>query len=78
MKKKILIIISCIIIALGVGFGIYVSDYYHADETALAVLKEQGVTTEDNLTILTPENESDTAIIFYAGATEEAESYLPI
>lgn len=78
MKKKILIIISCIIIALFVGFGIYVPDYYHADETALAVLKEQGVTTEDNLTILTPENQSDTAIIFYAGAKVEPEAYLPI
>lgn len=78
MKKKILIIISCIIIALFVGFGIYISDYYPADETALAVLKEQGVTTEDNLTILTPENQSDIAIIFYAGAKVEPEAYLPI
>ena len=78
MKKKVLIIISCIIIVLAVGFGIYVSDYYHADKTALAVLNEQGVKTEGNLTILTPENQTDTAIIFYPGAKVEPEAYLPI
>lgn len=78
MKKKILIAICCIIIISVAGFGIYVSDYYHADKIALSILDEQGVKTEDNLTILTPKNQSDTAIIFYPGAKVEPEAYLPI
>lgn len=37
-----------------------------------------GSSTQENLTILSPSYQSDTAIIFYPGAKVEAEAYLPL
>lgn len=78
LRIAIALLVSIAVIAAG-GFFWYVSDYYRADETALAVMAQaDGITTQDNLTILSPSQPSDTAIIFYPGAKVEAESYLPL
>lgn len=78
IKKLIIGIIA--VIALSVtGFFIYVADYYHADQAALDILKEnQNIEIKDNLTILYPEVPGDTALIFYPGAKVESLAYLPI
>lgn len=61
------------------AFFWYVSDYYRAEDVALEVLAQNdGIVTQDNLTILSPSYQSDTAIIFYPGAKVEAEAYLPL
>lgn len=61
------------------GFFWYVSDYYRAEGTALAVLaQDTGITVRDNLTILSPSYPTDTAVIFYPGAKVEEEAYLPL
>lgn len=61
------------------GFFWYVSDYYRAEDTALAVLaQDTGITVRDNLTILSPSYPTDTAVIFYPGAKVEEEAYLPL
>ncbi len=62
------------------AFFIYVSDYYRADEMAIAVAQQASgsITIRDNLTILTPDTPSDTALIFYPGAKVEAAAYIPI
>lgn len=72
-------------VILGIGaamvgaFWIYCSSYYPADEEALAVLVQQdGIVTEDRLTILYPSSPSETAIIFYPGAKVEETAYLPL
>lgn len=46
---------------------------------ALAVMaQDNGITRQDDLTILSPTYPTDTAIIFYPGAKVEAEAYLPL
>ena len=42
LLKIILAIVLVITAVAGVSFGIYVSDYYHADETALSLLENPG------------------------------------
>ena len=61
------------------AFFWYVSDYYRAEDAALAVLAQgSGISQQDNLTILSPTYPTDTAMIFYPGAKVEAEAYLPL
>lgn len=79
-KKQKIIKISIIsiiitILVMVIGFNIYVSDYYRA-ECSLADFDNYEVI--DNFTILLPEEETDTAVIFYPGALVEATAYLPI
>lgn len=72
-------VILSVVLILSVVFFWYVSDYYHAGEDALAILSEDtGIIVKDNLTILSPLDSTDTAVIFYPGAKVEAEAYLPL
>ena len=72
-------VVLVIVAVLAAAFFWYVSDYYHADDVALDVLaQDDGITVEDNLTILSPSYPTDTAIIFYPGAKVEATAYLPL
>ena len=73
------IITLAVLAVLTGGFLWYVSDYYRAEDTALAVLaQEDGITVQDNLTILSPSYPTDTAVIFYPGAKVEGAAYLPL
>lgn len=82
LHKKIWIAAGAIFLLLVILAGVffwYVSDYYRAEDAALRVLAQgNGITVQDNLTILSPSSPTDTAIIFYPGAKVEAESYLPL
>ncbi len=81
MKKrtKITVISLAVVIVLIVGgFYIYVSDYYRADETALAVKQGGNLSVVGNLTVLSPSQPSDTALIFYPGGKVEHTAYLPL
>jgi hypothetical protein len=82
MKRRGRIVLVAILLSLAFlagGFALYVSDFYRADETALAVLQSaDGLRVQDDLTILTPDAPSDTALIFYPGAKVEHTAYLPI
>jgi hypothetical protein len=82
MRKRIkTVLLSFLLLAviLAGGFIIYASDYYKADETALAVMQSEiPLRVEGNLTILQPDKPSNTAIIFYPGAKVEHIAYLPI
>ena len=80
-KKLIraLVIVLLLLAILAGAFFWYVSDYYRAEDVALEVLAQNdGIITQDNLTILSPSYQSNTAIIFYPGAKVEAEAYLPL
>lgn len=80
--KKLWMAVGSILLAAIMISGVffwYVSDYYRADEKALEVLTQDiGITEQDQLTILSPPEPSDMAIIFYPGAKVEAEAYLPL
>ena len=82
MKKtlnRILIGLLLLIILLLGAFYIYASDYYRADEVAIAVMQSDAITlVEDNFIVLSPNTPGDTAIIFYPGAKVEYFSYLPM
>ncbi|MFI3168437.1 MAG: alpha/beta fold hydrolase [Faecalibacterium sp.] len=74
-----LIVLTVLGAACCIGFLVYASDYYRAQDTALAVVTDSSNLTQDgNLTILSPSVPSDTALIFYPGAKVEAIAYLPI
>lgn len=77
--KRVATVLLAVVLVLAVGTGWYLSDYYRAEEVATAVLAQgQGITTQDNLTVLTPTMPGDTALIFYPGAKVEATAYLPL
>ena len=81
-RKKLLLAGGIILLILAILAGVffwYVSDYYRAEDVALAVTTQSsGISQQDNLTILSPTYPTDTAIIFYPGAKVEAEAYLPL
>lgn len=81
MKKRLRIILLsllALIIVATSGFFIYVSDYYRADAVATALAQSTSVTQEGNLTLLSPKQPTDTALIFYPGGKVEAIAYLPL
>lgn len=82
MKKRfkvILIFILSIVVLLVGAFLIYVSDYYRTDDVALAVMKsDDTIRIQGNITILSPDKPSDTALIFYPGGKVEHTAYIPI
>jgi len=60
-KLKIaLIAIAAVLAVLVAGFFVWVSDYYHADETAIAVSQSADVTTDGDLVVVTPDDASVT------------------
>ena len=82
VHKKWFLVLSAVLLLLAIFAGVffwYVSDYYRAEDVALEVLAQSdGISTQENLTVLSPSYQSDTAIIFYPGAKVEAEAYLPL
>lgn len=80
LKIFALVLVVALIVAV-LGFLIWASDYYHAEDVALAVLStENTYEVEGNLTILATsyDTDDDIGIIFYPGAKVEATAYLPI
>lgn len=77
--KKTLSVIFIIIISLvTIGFHLYVSDYYLAEDKAKSILQNNDVKKQHGITTLTPTKKSDIGIIFYPGAKVESEAYLPL
>ena len=78
--RYILLALLALIVFLGIAFYAYVNDYRHADETATAMLDNASIRQEGNLTILTPDADSNTGMgfIFYPGGKVEETAYLPL
>ncbi|HMK54159.1 MAG TPA: alpha/beta hydrolase [Methanobacteriaceae archaeon] len=78
-KKFVLTILLAIVLIGAVYFLCYVSDYYRADNTALAALNSTSAynvnDTDDFVTFTPTKNQSKTGVIIYPGAKVEAESY---
>jgi hypothetical protein len=78
--RIVLIVILALLLAFCVYFAVYVSDYRHADATALKLLEQPAVRREGNLTILFPDEGTDSGagLIFYPGGKVEDAAYLPL
>lgn len=76
--KIVLVSLASLLLAVGLGFLIYVSDYYRADDVAVAAMTGESIRTEGNLTILQPGIPGDTGLIFYPGGKVEHIAYLPL
>ena len=81
MKKRARIILSvclAVLFVFGIGGYAYVSDYYHADETALEAMAYQTdsvqVALDGNVTWFVPENPV-AGLIFYPGGKVEYTAY---
>lgn len=78
-KKLIGITVLAIFLIAIAAFVYYVSDYYHADNTAIAALtttESYKVANNDASITFTPiRNQSTTGIIIYPGAKVQAEAY---
>ena len=84
MKRRTRIILSvclAVFLVIGIGSYAYVSDYYHADETALEAMAYQtdSVQTEQdgNVTWFVPENPT-AGLIFYPGGKVEHTACAPL
>ena len=78
--KRIFLVSIIIFIAIGIGFGIYVSNYYHADNSV-----QESLTSDEKVTVTHSGNHyvmstatSSTGFIFYPGGKVEATAYAPL
>jgi len=77
--KITLTIVILLLLIITAGFFIYVSNYYHAEEVALAVMKNgKNLEVQDDYIVLSPSSPSDTGMIFYPGGKVEHLAYLPM
>lgn len=81
-RKRLIIITSAIaglLIICVIVFGVYVSDYYHAEDyDVLQEFSEIIVEEYDNYTLYGDVDNADAGIIFYPGGKVEAEAYEPL
>lgn len=79
--KRIIALLSALLLALAIGIFAYVSDYYHADGSAVEAMTAEtsSVHTEqrDNVTWFIPD-EVSAGFIFYPGGKVEAAAYAPL
>lgn len=68
----------CLIVACGIGFGVYVSDYYHADVAAVELGTAEIPVTETDDTITIGSHDAERGLIFYPGAKVEPAAYVPL
>lgn len=76
--KRIALALATLVAASIIGFLIYASGYYRAQQSATAVLQSSKVSVEGKVTTLRPDAPSDTALIFYPGGKVEHSAYLPL
>lgn len=82
MKKYIIASLVGVFL-LAVGIFVYIGNYYHAGEAAMALIEAPDtdvhlVVDEEGRMIFEPEGQADTGIIFYPGGKVQAESYAPL
>ena len=83
MKKKRILFgeFALLLFLLLIGCGIYVNDYYKADETAITALQSDNEVTvihEDNIYLFSPDGVPAAGFIFYPGGKVEAAAYAPL
>ena len=82
MKKRYIVGISlvAVLLALVIGWGVYVGDSYSAEAAAVAAMagsERVSVQKMDNMTVFTPENPT-AGFLFYPGGKVEYTAYAPL
>lgn len=79
-KRRILAAVLLCLLAVGVLFGVYVGNYYHADASAQAALQSDDrvtITQENGSWIFAPDAPT-AGLIFYPGGKVENTAYAPL
>lgn len=73
--------VLAVVVAGAIGFGVYVGDYYHADDAALAAMESTDTVAvqrlEDGDIAFVP-GDPQAGIVFYPGGKVQAEAYAPL
>lgn len=83
MKKrtKIILAVCLALLVIGIGGWVYVADYYHADEQAVAAMAGESaavrVEQRGDVTWFVPDSPT-AGMIFYPGGKVEAAAYAPL
>ena len=80
LLRRVLCALLAVVLAACLAFGVYVSDYYHADPAADAALTSDetvSVTEQNGDLIFAPEDPS-AGLIFYPGGKVEYTAYAPL
>lgn len=81
LKRRLTITASvalALILVCASAFFLYVGDYYRADERALAVKEKPNVSRTEEGYLLSSNENSEVALIFYPGAKVAFDAYLPL
>ena len=78
--KRLLLTAAAVLLAVVLGFLLYASVYYHADEVAREALRsdERVAVSQTGYGVFFDGPADDAALIFYPGAKVEAEAYAPL
>lgn len=79
--KRLLIACITVLIACGIGFYAYTSDYYHAGEDARALtesLESAGSLQETDASIAVGASDAEVGVVFYPGAKVDPQAYVPL
>ena len=79
--KRLLIACIAVVIACGIGFYAYTSDYYHAGDDARALtetLESTGSLQETDASIAVGSPNAEVGIVFYPGAKVDPQAYVPL
>ena len=80
-RKAAWIAAVLVLLLVVLGCGVYVRDFYPADEAALAALEPDGevtVLTEGNTTVFLPVDGAECGFVFYPGGKVEHTAYAPL
>lgn len=81
VKLKVFVVIVCVLAAFTLAGVVYVSDYYHGDETALEALQEDSLVSVDQTVrdrIVFLPDDPKAGLIFYPGGKVEYTAYAPL
>lgn len=76
--RKVVAVLVCLLVACGIGFGVYVSDYYHADTPAAELSTAEVPVVETESTISVGTSATSKGIVFYPGAKVDPAAYVPL
>jgi len=76
-KKRVILVTAVIVLTLVLCCGLYVSDYYRAEDIVMSISASVSVENTDDRIAFIPE-ETEAGLIFYPGGKVEFTAYAPL